>query len=589
MIPALLLCLAGQLHSGDTLEAVRFEGMRAFSPQTLASMVIAQPKKPSGEAQLNNDVATLEEFYQYGGFFSVSVERQVTRGKRLPVVTFRVTEGPRTRVSAIAISGNVTVGTDRLLRQLPVRPGRFFSQAELIQSGQALQTCYLNSGYPFVQVQTGMLRTDTFATLTFDISEGRLCHVSDVRVRGNKTVRTRTVLRASEVKPGERFSQEHLREAQRRLYATKLFSRVRYYVMVDSSQEAATRGQVITDSVVIRFDVIEQPYRGVAFGVGTEAYPVRAILSVEWEHDNLFNRGHTFVIGGEAGPTLLPFGNYRFAFDGTYRIPYLILTRIDFQTHPYFSYELVDTTPTREIGIETGMSRNIVTQFTAGLTNRLRLIADTAKGKITNSLALTGRYDTRNDIFDPSQGLSVQAAVEGAGGPLGGNNDLYRLTGDIRFYQRLGIVPARLEQVSGDFVIAARAMAGMAQPYGCTDTVPYYEAFALGGANSIRGYVNRCIGPETTSAAGYRFGPAVVNGNLELRTPYILRWVGLVGFVDAGSVAWSLGSLTYEYSAGAGIRVKTPIGPVRLDWGKRLRNPPARDIGQFYLGLLHAF
>jgi outer membrane protein assembly complex protein YaeT len=589
LISALLLCLVGQLHAGDTLEAVKFEGMHAYNRKTLASLVTARPKKPSGEAQLNNDAATLETFYHNEGFHLVEIERQVTRGKRLPVVTFRIAEGPRTRVNAIAISGNVTVGTDRLLRQLSVRPGRFFLQAELNQSGQALQTYYLNSGYPFVQVQTGMTRSDTLATIAFSISEGPLCHVSEVRVRGNKTVRTGTVLRASEVKPGERFSQARLRAAQRRLYATKLFSRVMYYVMADSSQQAGARGEAVPDSVVIRFDVAEQPYRGVAFGVGGEYSPARMIVSAEWEHDNLFNRGHTLIIGGEGGPTILPFGNYRLAFDGTYRVPYLILTRIDFQTHPYITYDRIDGSVQREIGIETGMSRNVVSQFTAGLTNRLRLVADTAKGNITNSLALVGHYDTRNDIFDPSQGLSVQAAVEGAGGPLGGDNNLYKLTGDVRWYQRLSNLSDRLSQVSGEFILAMRGMAGFARPYSPDTLVPHYEAFTLGGANSIRGYSDRSIGPESTP--GYRYGPAVVNGNLELRTPYILRWVSLVGFLDAGSVALDFRSLTYEYGAGAGVRVRTPIGPVRLDWGRRLRYPAGatRDRDRYYLGLLHAF
>ncbi len=569
--------------------------MHTYGRRTLASLVMARPKKPSSEAQLNNDAAILEQFYHNEGFHSVDVEREVTPGKRHPVVTFRIAEGPRTRVGAIAISGNVTVGTDRLLGQLSVRPGRFFSQVELNQSGQALQTYYLNSGYPFVQVQTGMTGSDTLATLTFDISEGRLCHVSEVRVRGNKTVSTRTILRASEVKPGERFSQEHLREAQRRLYATKLFYRVTYYVIADSGQGAEGEGRGMrdagsgTDSVVVRFDVVEQSYRGVALGGGVEYPPSRVIVSAEWEHDNLFNRGHTFIIGGEAGPRLWPFGNYRVAFDATYQVPYLILTRIDFQTHPYFYYErLNDTTRQQEIGIETGMSRSIITQLTVGLTNRLRLVADTANG-ITNSLALTGHYDTRDNIFDPGQGLSIQVAVEGAGGPLRGDNDLYKLTGDVRLYQKLGIVPPRLEQVSGDFVVAARANAGVVRPYGRSEAVPYYEAFTLGGGNSMRGYGDRSIGPDSSTVGGYRYGTAVANGNLELRTPYILRWVGLVGFLDVGDVGSDFRMRAYEYSAGAGIRVRTPIGPVRLDWGKRLRNPPAKDIGRFYVGLLHAF
>jgi outer membrane protein assembly factor BamA len=272
---------------------------------------------------------------------------------------------------------------------------------------------------------------DTLTTLTFEISEGQLCHVSRVLVRGNKTVRTQTALRASEVKPGERFSQEHLRQAQRRLYATKLFSRVTYYVIADSSIGPDSVKREVANSVTVRFDVVEQAYRGVALGGGVEYPPLRAIVTAEWEHDNLLNRGQILVIGGEAGPTLWPFGKYRLALDGTYRVPYLILTRVDFQTHPYFSYERFDSTLQREVGIETGMSRSIVPQFTVGLTNRLRLVSDTSSGKITNSLALTGNYDTRSDIFDPSQGLWIQTAVEGAGGPLGGDNSLYKLTGDI--------------------------------------------------------------------------------------------------------------------------------------------------------------
>jgi len=589
LIPALLLCLASQLHSGDTLEAVRFEGTRAFSRRTLASLIAARPRKPSSEPQLNNDAATLELFYHNEGFHSVEIERQVTRGKRRPVVTFYVAEGPRTRVSAIAVSGNVTVGTERLLRQLSVRPGRFFSQAELNQSGEALRTYYLNSGYPFVQVQTAVTRSDTLATLAFDISEGRLCHISDVRVRGNRTVRTGTVLRASEVKPGGQFSQQRLREAQRRLYATRLFSRVMFYVIADSGAGAQAAEQTEPDNVVVRFDVVEQAYRGVTLGAGVETPPHGLLVSAGWEHNNLLNRGHTLVIGGEFAPTLWPIGDYRVGFDATYRVPYLILTRIDFQTHPYFSHVRNDTNRQREIGIETGMSRSIAPQFTAGLTNRLRLVSDTSSG-ITNSLALTGSYDTRDDIFDPRQGLSVQTVVEGAGGPLRGDNDFYRLTGDIRWYQKLGIVPARLEQVTGDFVVAARAMAGVVRPYGSrTEAVPYYEAFTLGGRSNVRGYRDRSIGPYYSTVAGYQYGPAVVNANLEFRSPYILRWFGLVGFVDAGGVAQDLQLYTYGYSAGAGIRVKTPIGPVRLDWGKRLRNPPDGDIGRFYLGLLHAF
>lgn len=581
VFPTLLLILAGQLHRGDTLEAVRFQGTKAFSPRVLASVVSSRSGRPASEAQLNSDAAAIETFYKNEGFHAVEIERQVTRGQRRPVVTFHVNEGPRTRVSAISLSGNVTVRTERLLRRLTARAGRFFSQSALDQSVSALRAFYLNSGYPFARVQANTTRRDTLATLLFDITEGRLCHIKEVRVRGNRTARTGIILRASEIRPGERFSQRRMQEAQRRLYATKLFYRVMFYVLADSAPERNEEPGT-TDSVVVRFDVIEQAYRGVALGAGVETPPNRLLVSAEWEHCNLLGRGHTLVLGGEFSPTFMR-NHYRLGFDAKYRVPYLVLTRIDFQTHPYVTYERLDTIRQREYGVETGMTRNVLTQLTLGLTNRLRLVSDTSSG-VTNSLGLTGHYDTRDDIFDPRQGLSVQAVVAGAGGPLLGDNDFYRFTADVRWYQRLGRFGA-----DADLVAAVRAMVGNVRPYGRTSAVPYYEAFTLGGRSSLRGYLDRSLGPDSSTVAEYRYGPAVANGNLELRTPYLWRWVGLVGFADLGGVSRSLRRLEYEYSAGAGIRVKTPIGPVRLDWGKRLRNARPADKGRFYLGLLHAF
>ncbi|MBM3315952.1 hypothetical protein FJY71_09010, partial [candidate division WOR-3 bacterium] len=80
--------------------------------------------------------------------------------------------------------------------------------------------------------------------------------------------------------------------------------------------------------------------------------------------------------------------------------------------------------------------------------------------------------------------------------------------------------------------------------------------------------------------------------NLELRSPYAFGWVGLVGFFDAGevvSIARGFSLPALEYAAGLGLRVATPIGPARLDWGKRLHDPGPGDKGRLYVGLLHAF
>jgi outer membrane protein insertion porin family len=563
----LLVCLAGQFRSGDTLEAVRFSGNRSFKTGILAGQVMAKPKKPTSESQLARDAAAIEAFYQSEGFDSVQVEKAVSRGRRRQVVTFLVTEGPRTRVATIVVSGNRAFPASRLGAMMPVRVGQPLSAAGVERAGQVLRTFYMNSGFPFVEVKVGTERRDTLATVEFAVAEGALCRIRNVLVRGNRTVRTYTVLRASEIRRGERFSEKRIYEAQRRLYATRLFSRVMFYVI---------RPDSVSDSVDVRFDVVEQAYRGVSLGGGVEYSPLRLLLSAEWEHNNVFNLNQTIRVGGEFSPALDL--NYRAGLEGTYRVPYLVLTRIDFQTRPYFSYEKLASGRLRELGIETGMSRNVTPQLNFGLSNRLRIFADTASG-ITNLLAVTGQYDSRSDIFDPAGGLSLQAVAGLAGGLLFGDNDFYRVTADARWYQSLAL----------GFVFAVRGMAGRAWPYGRSDSVPYSEAFTLGGRNTLRGYDERSIGPDSTPFGEFRYGPAVVNGNMELRSPYLLNWVGLVAFGDAGSVGRDLRLFAYEYSAGVGIRVKTPIGPVRVDWGKRLKNPPDKDKGRFYLGIMHAF
>ncbi len=567
-----LVVAAGPFAAGETLEAVRFNGNRALSRHVLAQLVSARPGKPTGDAQLVRDAATIERVYEEQGFRHVRVERSVVPGRRRPVAVFNIEEGPRTKIAGIDIAGANVFPAATLLGLLPCQPGGALVFAQLGAGLEAIRNHYLNSGYPFVEVtldQPSLQSSapdDTLVWIGYTIAEGPRCRIREVRVRGNRTVRTPIITRASELRAGQWFSQRELYAAQRRLYSTRLFSRVAFFVL---------RPDSAADEVVVRFDVTEQQYRGFSVGAGVEATPIRLLSSVEWEHDNLFGIGHTAVIGAEVSPDLT--GNYRANLNGRYRIPYLVLTRIDFQTRPSFTYEVTDSLRRIDYSIETGMSRNVAPQLVVGIANRLRFVRPSLTG-ITNSVGLSLQYDSRNDIFDPSRGIYAQTTAEAAGGVLGGNNDFRRLTAEVRSFAGLG---PRL-------VLAARAMAGAVLPFGRIERAPYYESFTLGGRNSLRGYDERSLGPD--SAPGFwRYGPTVLNANIELRSGYFFRWVGLVVFFDIGQVTNRIEFTELEYGAGLGIRVRTPIGPVRLDWGKRLRNATASDHGRFYLGLLHAF
>lgn len=578
LLPVVVLLLTG-FGPADTVESVRFEGNRFFRSKTLLSRITARPKLALDERGLEKDARVLEKMYQDFGFFDVDVEPGTRPGKRRTVAVFAVTEGERSLVDRVVVTGNREFSEDRLLGLLPVRPGTGFEQGLLARSADEVGSLYLNSGFPFVEVTGEWEASDTAVVLRLEVEEGPKCWISDVRVRGLKTVREKTVLRACELAEGELFSQERMNGARRRLYATRLFQKVGLRVYQPGTEslpglEARSRSDL--DSVIVRFDVAEQAHRMFLFGAGLETPPWRGLLSVGWQHENVLNRGHHLGANVAYSPSFR--GDHRVELDGKYRLPYLIFTRVDFETRPFFYWER-DSALTSEYGAESELSRALTPELKVGLGNRLRWVNRQSRS-VTNSVALNLQYDTRDDFFDPKRGVYLRPVAEVAGGLLRGANDFYRFTGEARWFQSL--LPG--------FVFAARAQYGRAIPYGGTEKVPHYEVFTLGGRNSLRGYDDRSLGPD--SVDGENYGPVMLNTNVELRTPYILGWVGLVGFLDGGEVVNTESELTmdnYQYSAGAGIRVRTPIGPVRLDWGKRLKDPAGRDLGKWYLGLLHAF
>ncbi|MGC9110418.1 MAG: BamA/OMP85 family outer membrane protein [candidate division WOR-3 bacterium] len=572
---AVAALLIGSLVPAGPVEQIRFQGNRSFSSRLLLSVVQVRRGRPVTEALLDQDSRSLEWFYKTQGFMSVRVEKGVEVRQGKATVFFRITEGRRSRVQEIVITGNQEFATARLKKMLPYTAGDFFSADKITAGTQRLREFYLDHGYPLVQIAESLKIQDTLVKVEYQITAGPRCYIRAITVRGNRRVSTATILRTVEVRSGERFSRFRLEMAKRRLYATKLFSRALYYIQRADSSKSQDSVAPAYDSVNIRFDVVEQEQQGVGLGFGFETPPPRLLFSVDYEHNNFANRGQWLIAGVSGSPDLA--GNYRLNLDLTYRIPYLLVQRIDFQTHPYFFFERLDSARLRDYGIETGMGRDLLPQLHLGIFNRLRLVADTGQG-ITNSLALNLILDTRDDFLEPHAGVYIQPVIEVAGGLFRGDNDFYRLRADCRFYQALG-----------GFVIAARIAGGRVIPYGRSSGVPYYEEFSLGGSNNLRGYPERALGPDT--AAGGRYGPVVINGNLELRSPYSFKWVGFAGFVDFGQVAGQrdIRLRGLEAGAGAGLRFRTPIGPVRLDWGKRLTSPPVGDRGRFYLGILHAF
>ena len=161
-----------------------------------------------------------------------------------------------------------------------------------------------------------------------------------------------------------------------------------------------------------------------------------------------------------------------------------------------------------------------------------------------------------------------------------------KLENDIRYYRK----------VSTKSTIATRFLAGVAYPYGNSDEVPYLKQFFIGGANSIRAFRARSIGPgsfdprtTTSSFLLDQSGDIKLEANIEYRPKLFGIFDGAV-FLDAGNV-WLInknearpgGEFTKTFykdialGTGVGLRIDIELLIFRLDLAFPLRYPYGQE------------
>lgn len=160
---------------------------------------------------------------------------------------------------------------------------------------------------------------------------------------------------------------------------------------------------------------------------------------------------------------------------------------------------------------------------------------------------------------------------------LGGSFNYTRLWADFRIYHKIGEV-----------VLSYRIMAGGIASADTSGFIPVEDRFYSGGSNSNRGWSRQQLGPKRASGTPIG-GKSIFETNLEAR--YHLFWrLSIAAFIDASNVwlnsyEYHLGELAY--AVGPGLRISTPIGPIRFDVGFPVWNQ--KHGPQFFLSVGEAF
>jgi outer membrane protein insertion porin family len=161
----------------------------------------------------------------------------------------------------------------------------------------------------------------------------------------------------------------------------------------------------------------------------------------------------------------------------------------------------------------------------------------------------------------PDRGQRTELSFEIAG-PFGGVKDYYKIELKTHWYFK-GFVTGHVVEVVGG--------TGVADSYGRSDSVPFYDRYYLGGINTLRGFQYRSVSPREAGSNSKEpiGGDSYWFGSVEYSIPIIDR-LRVAAFYDIGNVKSD--PFTYDMSSfsdnwGLGIRLNLPIGPLRLDYG----------------------
>ncbi len=560
------LWLLDQSSSGYRISTIKFEGNRTFRAGRLNKILVSRKGDPFSEAILKYDLDLLVTFYNAQGFIGTrvtSVEEKDFTQRKIKI-NIKIDEGERPRIDRILLAGVEEDEKPFLMKKILLAEGDYLIDDRISRSNLAITNEFKERGFPEVKV-TNKFVYDT-RSLIFTVERGSMRYFRNTRVTGLRRYRESIIKREIKIKKGDIYSLSRVLRSQRAIYGLGLFG------YVDASTEP-----VGSESVDVNFIVSEISPRIFNFGIGIQL-PIRFLASFGHQHLNLFNAGN--ILGSDVSFAINLKKEYDVKFEPRYTVPHIFNTQFYFLVYPFLEYEHQDSFNRMTRGVEGKVFRFLGDNLQINLANRYKYVdlkmkataPRTDRSAITNSIIASVIFDLRDDFFTPSKGIYIMPLFEDAGGILGGDNHFYRLNGELRYF---------LPLIYG--VGALRIRAGRIYPR--REPVSLHEKFSLGGQLSLRGFDEKAIGPD--SLAGEHYGDIMANLNLEYRFDLYKSFGGLL-FFDLGDVRNEIqdfGLTETPKSIGAGLRFKTPIGPIRFDYGRGF----GQKRGHFYFGLYHIF
>ena len=527
---------------GKTIVEINFKGAAEATESAARGALTLHVGDTVTEEGLTKD---RDAIYATGYFYDLyPVFESVPEGI---VLTYYVLENPL--LKEVKIEGNTAESTETLMGLITVKQGELLNSRTLQENVQAIQEKYRADGYILAKITDLNIAQD--GTLTIKISEGNL---EGYKVKGNKKTKDRVILREMRQKPGEPFNANMARRSMQRVYNLGYFEDVN--VKMNPGIEP--------NAVIMEIDVKEK--RTGSFGIGAGYSSQDGMVGMISISDTNFRGvGDTISISYEMSGDDTDARGYTFM----YRRPWLDkketagTLRLYNRTYEYDDYDAngnhKESFMRKYAGGEFTLSRPMSEYSTNFITLRNRkdeYVKHTETGNAgdrsgdmvwrkknfgtTRSITLEHVTDTRDNVYEPTMGARASISAEFAG--FGGDFSFRKYTISDTHYFKVG--HAQVFAVRGQYGIGS-------------GSISEYNQYRVGGQDTIRGY-------REDQFRGDRMALA----SIEYRFPIVSKVTGAL-FTDFGG-AWDSGfkPSNMHGSVGIGLGLNTPIGPLRLDYGR---------------------
>ncbi|OPZ85411.1 MAG: Outer membrane protein assembly factor BamA precursor [bacterium ADurb.Bin429] len=544
------LALAQAPEGQPIIREIIFRGTQRVDAAVLDALRERLKSKVNEPAVRETVQADVDTILESGWFLRVDARTETMDGGARLV--FLVVENPV--ITEINFVGNTVLSDEKLLAALQSKVGMVLNRPMVTEDALRIRRAYAEQGYVLVDVVDIGISPE--GKLDFVIFEPK---ISEIRIEGNRKTREYVIRRELTFAPGAVYNEFVIRESLQNLDRLGIFQEVSR--VVEPGDQPGT--------LIVTIRVVERRTGLASIGVGHSN--IQGIIGfVDVADTNLFGTGQRISARVQFGADS--------SYSLSYTNPHIDAKRTSFTMNVYdrtILRQAVQANQTFLYNEERSGGNVTFGRPTAKFTrtyltlrnDRVRAAQEDNNpvppalltGADVRSVAVSNIRDTRNSFANPSGGSYTSTGIEYAG--FGGAN-FTKYSAEVRRYWNVRQrKPTETEEKAGKvptpWVVASRLSVGS-----IAGAPPFLDQFLVGGADTLRGF------PED------RFpGENMLMLNNELRIP-VTDSLQVVGFADIGD-AWGgdfarqFGDTSFKLHTGygLGIRIITPIGPLRLDYG----------------------